>query len=154
MAPCAIVREDLRYVVWQCRARKICRMAHITVGELEIVVSVCVAGNACGGRVSACQWEIGAGMVERCRLPCSLCVALRTVVTELARHVARIGRSIEICCMAVPAGLKQTLVLVVHMALVACNSLMRTHQREGRCRMAECRRLPHCRGVAGCTVMV
>jgi hypothetical protein len=93
-------------------------------------------------------------VVKRCRLPRVLRVTLRAVVIELTRQVGRICRGIELCGMAVPARLEQSLELVIHVALITGNGLVRTHQRECCCRMTECRRLPHCRCVTGCAVMI
>jgi hypothetical protein len=93
-------------------------------------------------------------MIERCRLPRVLRVTLRAVVIELTRQVGRIGCRIEFRGMTIPARLKKSLELVIHVALVAGNGLVSTYQRERGCRMTECRRLPHRRGMAGSAVMV
>ncbi len=149
MATRTILREDLIYMVRICHSGIVGRMALVTVLIRKSVVAIRMTLGAGEWNVRPRERELCIRVVECCRLPSGLRVASRAVVTEASGDMVRIGSSIECPRMAIPAGaVRKPRVHIVRMALVAGNSLVSTHKRERRCRMAERRRGPDSRGVA------
>ena len=69
-------------------------------------------------------------------------------MTELPLLMIRIRGVVECNRMTVPARVRQILILIVDVALVACNSLVCTDELERCSRVIECRRIPNRRRMA------
>ena len=77
-------------------------------------------------------------MVVCRRRPRRLGVTGHAIVTELSLLVTRVCRAVEIRCMAIPACMRQRLILIIDMALIARDCLMSTGQGKLRVVVAEC----------------
>ena len=93
--------------------------------------------------VSTRQREERRVVIERCRTPSHRGVTLRAIMIELTRNVIRVRRPVKVCCMTIPARVWQVLILIVHVATVACGCLMSTRQRELGVVVIERRWSPH-----------
>jgi len=92
-------------------------------------------------------------MIECRRIPSCRRVALRTVVTEVAGHVIRIRRSVEVRRVTLVAVRIMQLIIAIHMAIDAGRRHMSTRQSKRRGRVIERRGLPHRCAVTLCAVM-
>ena len=103
--------------------------------------------------MSARQREQRRAMVKRRWLPHCCAVALRTVMTEVSRHVIRIGCLLELCLMTLEAVHVMQLVVSIHVARLARCRYVGTCQRE-ECRvMVKRRRIPVRRRVTLCAIV-
>ena len=128
----AIMREDLTDMIRVRHLLEVRLMTLIAVRVLQLVVAVDVAGLACQRYVRTCQWEIRCRVVEGRRLPCRRRMALCTRMAEVSRNMVRVCRAVEVRGVAIVACCREVLVLVVHMAAVACHRLMCPREREWR----------------------
>ncbi len=71
-------------------------------------------------------------MVERRGRPCRLCVTRQAVVTELSLLMIGICCAVKVCSMAIPACVREALILIIDVALIARYRLMCTHEWERR----------------------
>jgi hypothetical protein len=108
----------------------------IVVGEIIVVVHM--TRNTCCCNVSPREREIGVVVIERRRTPGSSRMTFCAILAEVSCNVIRVSRRVEIGLVAANACRRQSLVLVIDMALIAGRGLMRTSQREYRVRMIEC----------------
>jgi len=75
-------------------------------------------------------------------------MAVQAIMTELPLLMIRIRCGVVISRMAIPTRMGQILILIIEMALIAGNRLMRTDELERRVGVIECRRAPHRRRMA------
>jgi len=64
-------------------------------------------------------------------------------MVELAGHMIRVRRDIEVCSMTIPTRVWEVLVLIANVATIAGNRLMSACQRELRAAVIKRRRHPH-----------
>jgi len=109
-------------------------MTLVTIGVLQLVVTVHVTRLTRDGLVSSCQREVCGSMIKRAPIPACCRVTLRAVVTEIARNVVRVRCLLEIRLVALVTLCVRELIVSVDVARLACSGRMRTCQREvGRC---------------------
>ena len=154
VARCAIVVEVAKHMIRIRWLSKLRCMARIAIRVHKLIIAVRMALNTLRRDVHTRQRKIRRGMIKCCRLPGCLRVTLCAIVIELSRDVVRICCRVEGRCVAIPARHPQTLELVIDVAQIAGNCLMRSNKRECCIRMAEGRRTPHGGIVARCAVMV
>jgi hypothetical protein len=140
--------EITEHMVRILRLRVLRCVAGIAVRVRELVVAVHMALDARHSHVRPRQREIRRGVVERRRLPGSLRVACQTIMTELSLLMIRIGGGVVIPRVAVPTRVRQILILIIDVTLIAGNRLMRADELERRVGVIECRRAPHRRRMA------
>ena len=133
----AIVTEIPRHVVRVCRLLELLLMALVAIRVMQLVVPIHVARLACCCNVGTCQREERCAVVECCRVPVRCRVTLRAIVTEVARHVVRVCRLLELLLMALEAIIVHQLIVPVRMARLALCAHVRACQRKTCRRVGE-----------------
>jgi hypothetical protein len=100
---CAIVTEVPRHVVRIRCAVKVRRVTLVAIRVVQLVVPVDMARLARCRNVGTRQREKRCTVIKRRWLPDRCTVTLRAIVTEVARHVVRVRRLLELSRMALIA---------------------------------------------------
>ncbi len=95
--------EIAKHVVRICRLRKLRCMARIAVRVLQLIIAVHMALLALCCCMTTREWEVRCRVIERCRLPGILCVALQAIVIELPLLMIRIRCVVKMGRMTIPA---------------------------------------------------
>jgi hypothetical protein len=130
--------EIAEHMVRVLRLRVLRCVAGIAVRVHELVVAVHVALDALRRHVCPRQREIRRRMIECRRLPRRLRMARQTIMTELSLLMIRIGGGVVIPRVTVPTRMRQILILIIDMTLIARNCLMRPDEWEHRICMVKC----------------
>lgn len=146
----AEVAEHVIRVLW---LREITHVARIAVRVLQLIVAVHMAILTQSLCVPPGQRKIRRRMIKRGGTPRILRVTRQAVVTELSLLMVGICGAIEICSMAIPACVRQILILIIHVTLIARNRQMRADKRVVCIRVVKRRRKPRRTCVARCTIM-
>ncbi len=136
------------------RLRKLRLVAWIAIRVHELVIAIRVAVLTLYYYMSSGEREARRRMVKRCGMPRRLHVTRQAIVTELSLLMIRICCAIEIRGMTIPAGVRQILVLIIHVTLIARNRLMCTDKRVAGVRVIERRWEPRCACVAWSAIMI
>ncbi len=145
------VAEHVVRVLW---LREITHVAWIAVRVLQLIIAVHVAILTLSLCVPSGQRKVRRRVIKRGGTPRSLRVTRQAVVTELSLLVIGICRAIEFRGMTIPACVRQVLILIVHVTLIARYRLMRTDKRVVRVCMIERRGKPRCACVARSAIMI
>ena len=119
VALCTVVRELVCRVVGIGCPGVPALMALVTIRVYERVIAVdmtCLALFACMG---ALKREVGAVVIESCRTPSVLCMALGAVMAELPGCMVRIRGAVEGLLVALPAVGVGKAVISVYVAILA-----------------------------------
>jgi len=112
----AILTEPARHMIGICRILKFRLMAWVAAGVRQLVVPVGMAVLTSRRRMRAGQRKRCGRMIEGGGGPCSRCVTLFAVVTEVAGSMARVRGARKIRCMTSVTISRQTCIDVIHMA--------------------------------------
>jgi hypothetical protein len=115
----AVVIEVTQNVIWICWLRELRCMTRIAVCVCQLIIPTNMALLAQCRDVNTGKRKSRCCMVERCRSPRALCVALCAIMIEVARGMTGIRRIVKRRLMATEAIRRETLILVVYVTLDA-----------------------------------
>lgn len=118
--------------------RKLRLVAWIAIRVRQLVIAVRVAILTLNCCMSSGEREPRSRMIKCCGTPRRLHVTRQAVVTELSLLMIRICCAIEIRSMTIPACVRQVLILIIHVALIARYRLMCPDEWERRVAVVKC----------------
>ena len=111
------------------RLGKLRLVAGIAIRVRQLVIAIRVAILTLNCYVSSGEREPRSRMIKCRGTPCRLHMTRKAIVTELSLLMIGICCAAKVCSMTIPACVRQILVLIIHVTLIARDRLMCADKR-------------------------